>query len=158
MNAVLETTTNNYEIERGKPMPSKNHAIIQGNLIVSLGAYRRTYRIMPELKLNLEPKSVVPDICIYPSLEFNPMNDESAMTEMPLCTIEIISSSQTLEEMLAKAKRYFDVGIGSYWLVLPPLRTIYVFHSMDEFKTFNFTQNLIDKKLEIELDLGEVFS
>lgn len=38
-----------YEIERNKPMPSLNHAIIQGNLLFQLNLkYQIKYSILPE--------------------------------------------------------------------------------------------------------------
>ena len=63
--AVDELTA--YEIERGKPMPSTNHSIIQDNICFELNIrYRKDYRILPELSLDTPSKSTVPDIAIYP--------------------------------------------------------------------------------------------
>ena len=48
MEAVLNKST--YEIERGKPMPSKNHGIIQSNLSgLFYVNYRKQYRFMSEV-------------------------------------------------------------------------------------------------------------
>lgn len=146
-----------YEQERDKPMPSKNHAIVQGNLVGLFFQYIEQYRALPEVKLILSPKPVVPDVCIYPQLNFDPIADETAMTEMPLCAIEIISASQSIHEMIEKAKGYFEAGVKSYWLVLPPVRNIYVFENVETYKIFQFPETLKDERLGIELDLGKVF-
>ncbi|WP_461134514.1 Uma2 family endonuclease [Spirosoma lituiforme] len=57
--------------------------------------------------------------------------DEIRMTVPPLCAIEIISPMQSLQELVDKAKAYFEHGVQSCWLVFPGLRSIYVFSSFD---------------------------
>ena len=43
---TLLVTTSDYETERGKPMPSINHSVIQANLIVALRLhYGKKYTI-----------------------------------------------------------------------------------------------------------------
>lgn len=39
-----------YELERGKPVPSKNHAIVQSNLLFSIRQYfGNLYQVLPDL-------------------------------------------------------------------------------------------------------------
>jgi len=46
-------TTTSYERGRGKPRPSRNHGIVQANLITEF-ALQRQYRVLSELSLELE--------------------------------------------------------------------------------------------------------
>ncbi|MCB0594597.1 MAG: hypothetical protein KDD28_10930, partial [Phaeodactylibacter sp.] len=44
-----------------------------------------------------------------------------------------------------------------YWLVLPDLRSIYVFSAPGEYQSFNKEDKLEDPRLEVEVELGDVF-
>jgi len=148
-----------YEIERGKPMPSLNHSIVQRNLVVQLDVnYGKRYGILPELNVDVKaPHDKVPDIAIYPLVEFVPGQDKIHVEEAPLGVIEILSPTQTISELMKKSAVYFQKGVKSYWLVIPELRTIYVFSGLDEYDLFSRKEILKDKQLGIEVGLGEIF-
>lgn len=147
-----------YETERGKPIPDKNHALIQGNLYFLIRLlYGEKYTVLPEINLDLPIRERVPDLAIYPKMEFNPDENEIRMKQVPLCTIEILSAKQDLSELMTKRAEYFTGGVQSYWLVLPALYTIYVFYSPSEYYIFSGKDKLQDVKLGIELSLEEVF-
>jgi Uma2 family endonuclease len=147
-----------YEIERGKPMPDKNHALIQGNLFFLIRLfYSEKYTVLPEINLDLPIRERIPDLAIYPAMKFHPDENEIRMKEAPLCAIEILSAKQDLSELMTKRAEYFTGGVLSYWLVLPALYTIYVFHSATEYQIFSGKDILQDSKLGIELNLEEVF-
>ncbi len=147
-----------YELERDKPVPSKNHAIIQGNLYFLIrNAYGERLSPLPEVSIKASPKEKVPDIAIFPKVEFTPGEDEVRMENAPLGVIEILSPSQSLTELISKSAAYFEAGVQSYWLVLPDLRSIYVFSAPGEYQLFAKEDKLEDPRLEIELELKEVF-
>ncbi len=117
-----------YEIERGKPMPSKNHSITQmllGAELVTL--YRDKVTVMSELSLALNGQLYTPDISVYPKLAIDWVTDEIRMTEPPLLIIEILSPTQGMQELMTRFKEYFTAGVCSCWLVQPALRMISVF-------------------------------
>ncbi|MCP4656593.1 MAG: hypothetical protein GY856_14365 [bacterium] len=58
-----------YELERGEPLPSKNHGIVQLNVSLAFGRYAKKYSFIPELSLELDGESLVPDISVFPKLE-----------------------------------------------------------------------------------------
>jgi Uma2 family endonuclease len=156
---VLDTVElSDYELDRNKPMPSKNHAIVQSNIGFEVQLkYRETYRVMSEVKLNIpNDKDVVPDIAIYPRFAFDPLHDEVKMTEMPLCAVEILSPSQTNEELIEKVEKYFSVGVKSCWLVIPTFQIVSVFSDASTQRTF-FKGELYDEVLDIRIDLDKVF-
>ncbi len=149
-------TLSDYEIERNKPMPSFNHAIVQANLIALLHQIKN-FRIASELSLVLADWPSVPDISIYPKRPLDFKNDQIKVKEAPLCVVEIISPTQSLTELTDKAREYFAHGVKSCWLVLLPLTTICVFSSPEDCEYFRADQTLKDKVLDISLPLKEVF-
>ena len=156
---MQEVALSQYKTERNKPTPSLNHSIIQLNLGAELRVrYKNRYRIASELSLDLSDWSSVPDICIYPFRSLDLQNDQIAVSEPPLCTIEIISPSQSLNELVYKAREYFQHGVQSCWIVLLPLGNIYVFSSPEEYEIFRATETLHDVKMDITIPLGEVFT
>lgn len=157
MEAVIEQSA--YEQERGKPMPSKVHAYIQLNIGFELKSrYKDRFTFLSELNLDLNGWCSVPDLVIYPKMTIDVRQDEIRMTTPPLCTIEIISPMQSLQELIDKAKAYFEHGVQSCWLVLPGLRSIYVFSSFDDFKIFTHTDTLLDDTLKVSIPLADVFA
>ncbi len=152
------TAESHYTTERGKPMPSFNHGSIQANLIVLLGMYyKKQYRVVSELSLDLSDWPSVPDITLYPRVPLDLQNDVIAMTEPPLCAIEIISPTQSLSELTQKANQYFLHGVKSCWLVLPPLGNIFVFSNPGEYEMYRIGNTLRDSILDIQIPLSEVF-
>jgi Uma2 family endonuclease len=153
--AVSEITE--YELERNKPMPSLNHALVQTSLIMALAPYSKIYRFASELNLDLEEWSSVPDLCILSPLQPNFREDQVAVTEPPLGIIEIVSPSQSLNQLVTKAESYFAHGVQSCWLVLLPLTNIYVFSDPNNYQIFREHEILHDTVLDIKIALSEVF-
>jgi Uma2 family endonuclease len=147
-----------YEIERGKPMPSLNHSIVQGNVYFSLRQkYGTRFRLLPEIRLVLNDTELIPDLAIYNPIEFKAGEDKIRLTELPLGVIEILSPKQNLTDLLVKSHTYFESGVKSYWLILPDLRSVYVFTSPNEYEVFVKTDYLIDDVLNIEIALLDIF-
>ena len=139
-------------------MPSLNHSIIQINLGTALkNRYKKVYTIASELSLDLSDWASVPDLSIYPKTSIDLQNDVVAMTSPPIGVIEITSPSQSLSEMVSKARAYFEHGVKSCWIVLLPLGNVYVFSAPDEYEIYRSNQVLLDSVLDMEIPLGEVF-
>ena len=158
MEALIEQLSE-YELERGKPMPTLNHSIVQGNLVFAMKLnYRQQFTFLPEINLTMpERPDTVPDIAIYPKLQIDFFNDITSMTEMPLTIIEIVSPSQSDAEIIAKFKRYFDAGIKSCWLVMPSFQAISVYSAFGKYRFFSDNETLTDPTTGIEVSLSEVF-
>jgi Uma2 family endonuclease len=150
--------SNFYEIGVDKPKSDKNHALIQGRLLCQLDRnYGENFTILPEINLNLSDRKTVPDLAIYAPLKFDSDNNEEELTNPPLCVIDILFEGQNLHGLHQKRTYYLTSGVTSYWLVLPLLKTISVFHSIGDSSVFYDKRPLLDKKLNIELDLSEIF-
>jgi len=156
--ATVDIKTN-YEVERGKPMPSKNHSLIQSNLIFQLRLQcDERYSIPSEITIELPSgKRGTPDLAIFPKLEMNVLHDEIAVKEAPLTVIEILSPTQSLQEILDRKAQYFQLGVQSVWVVIPAYKTIYIHTSDEDYTTFSDDVVLKDESLEIELDLKKIF-
>ncbi len=160
MELLIENEISQYELERNKPMPSKNHSIVQGNLTTEINIlYRKRFTLMPEVEISMPSKpNCVPDIAIYPKLKFDFLDDELTMTEMPLTAIEIVSPSQSDSDILKKINRYFNAGVQSCWFVMPGFRAISVYSSIDNYEFFTSDMTLLDPATGIELSLTDIFS
>ncbi|MEM6319295.1 MAG: Uma2 family endonuclease, partial [Bacteroidota bacterium] len=148
-----------YEIERGKPMPSVNHAFVQKRLVVKLDIkYADKYEVLPELSINVIDRGRVPDIAICDlNIAFKVGEDTVKMDGTPLGVIEILSPEQILSELVEKLADYFQIGVKSYWLVIPDLRSIYVFDRPQNYEVFTWRDELTDPILDIQLNLQEIF-
>ncbi|MBC8042123.1 MAG: Uma2 family endonuclease [Rhizobacter sp.] len=155
----METTTihSDYELERGKPMPSKNHAQLQHRLNVLLLPFTDRFDIMTELGLELPSGKAVPDVCLYPKQIYDWEKDEVRMTAPPVTTIEILSPTQAVNDLVEKIRAvYFPASVKSAWIILPPLKTLYIFYP--DRPTETFTHGLVkDAATAVELRMEDLF-
>lgn len=149
-----------YEADRGKPMPSLNHSYIQNSILAELNIhFRKQFTFLPELTIEMPAKpNCVPDISIYPKMTVNFLHDKITYSEMPLTAIEIVSPTQSNDEILDKFERYFLAGVQSCWLVQPSLQAINVYSQIGKYQFFNADMTLIDPTTGIKLSLSELFS
>jgi len=153
-------TLSDYEIERGKPMPNIVHSLIQRRLTVYLDQhYGERYNVFPELTFAIPgEKDATPDISLCEKKPVDLFYAEPKETEPPLMTVEILSPSQSTYDLIKKTEKYFAFGAKSCWIVVPALRTVYVFSAPQEYRTFVNNDVLKDEKMEIEVPLGEIFN
>ncbi len=147
-----------YEIERGKPIPGTVHAFVQKNLLVELEIhFRQRFTILPEISIQTAGKTSVPDIVIYPRFEIDVLHDVIHRTDFPLATIEILSPTQNLQELIDKTGKYFALGVKSCWVVLPALKAVVLYYEPGKYHFFSGNDTLKNPNAGIELDLGPVF-
>jgi Uma2 family endonuclease len=144
-----------YELERGKPIPSFIHGITQTNMLVALSQHK-AFTIGSEITLDLKPKAT-PDILIFKKRQVNFQRDEKRVSEMPLTVIEILSGTQGMDNFDEKLQRYFDAGIQSVWIVQPFIKTIAVFLPNEEPQVFTKSDELHDPVTNISIKLDEIF-
>lgn len=148
-----------YETERGKPMPSKLHSVITQRLTVFLvNRYGDKFEILPELTLDTHGERTTPDIAICEPEAIDFSKDEVKRKEPPLATIEILSPTQILQTLLDKTNEYFSFGVKSCWVILPTLKTIYVYSAPYQFEVFSPGDEVFDAKLDIRLPIDTLFA
>ncbi|HMQ50436.1 MAG TPA: Uma2 family endonuclease [Saprospiraceae bacterium] len=153
----VPTTTFDYETERNKPMPNRIHGVIQTEISALLKAkYSDTYQIPSEVTLDTVP-AFTPDICIFPKKQLSWKDMEAREKEMPITTIEILSPSQTIDELIRKAfEVYFPAGVQSAWVVIPPIKTITIISPDEQQHTFSQGE-AIDPITGVQVSLEKVF-
>lgn len=155
---TLAVELSEYELERGKPMPSWNHGAIQLNIGFELKTrYRDRFRFMSEINIEIAGRVMVPDIGIFPAMALDMANDSIVARQLPLTTIEILSPTQALTDLINKAASYFHAGVKSCWIVVPEVSGIFMYSAPGEYLFFHKGQTLTDPATGIELPLGPLF-
>ena len=152
--AVLERPLS-YEEERGKPMPSFNHGLVQMRLGVELSKDKKR-EVLSELTLSILGANYTPDLSVYAKRPVDFRHDTIRMTELPLTAIEIFSPLQGTQEIMDKVNIYLENGIKSCWVVTPPLKNITIY--LPDGKQVSASEGAItDPATELSADLGSVF-
>lgn len=146
-----------YEEERGKPMPSRNHGLVQAELIGQF-LQQREYMAISELTLGMQPRPLTPDISIYRRQPVNMSFDVIRPTEPPLMVVEIESPGQGIQELRDKVEAYFAHGVKSCWLVVPTLRNITILTPDGEARFAQGAGVIVDPVTGVSADLSVVFS
>lgn len=152
--AIYQT---DYETERNKPMPNLIHGLLQSKISNLLDkGYGDKFMFPNELSLDSSPPST-PDICIYPKKKVDVKTIAAKEKEPPLTTIEILSPSQSVNELMHKAwDIYFPLGVKSAWIVVPELKGIHIVLPDDQNFYFN-TGMLTDPATGVEIPVEKVF-
>lgn len=145
-----------YELERGKPMPSKNHGLVQASLCAHLFRSGGDYSILSELSLELGGRKLTPDLSVYSKLITDWQHDEVRMTEPPLMVVEILSPRQSVDDLVQKADAYFEAGVKSCWIVQPTFESIAVLEP--ETKPNLYTHGeVVDPATGVTVKIEEIF-
>ena len=107
-------------------MPSLNHSYLCMEILRQLLADEEILP-MPELTLDIG-KGVTPDISIFSRNQIKPnfMRDVIKFQEPPRLAIEILSPTQTIQELLEKASSLVNGGVKAVWTVEPYGRTVFI--------------------------------
>jgi Uma2 family endonuclease len=140
--------------EEEREMPSLNHSIICTKLLVELSK-NENYQPLVELTLDVD-KGITPDISVFPKgkVKANFFEDVTKYPEMPALAIEVISASQNIQDLLAKAKLLVRSGVNTVWTVEPFTNTVFVTDKIGE-------KRLHNQEVEsggIKVDFRQIFS
>ena len=139
--------------KQDEEMPSLNHSYICLQILRQLLQNERV-EPLPELTLDIA-NGLTPDISIFPKEQIHPnfFRDVSKFQQMPVLAIEVISSSQTIEELLEKAVQLIQAGVKAVWTIEPHSRSVFVTTSSEE-KLFH--DGIVENE-EIQVDFAKVF-
>ncbi|RZK23267.1 MAG: Uma2 family endonuclease [Hymenobacter sp.] len=157
----LETVQSDYELERGKHMPSKLPGRLQAKLIGLLYMqYGETHTIYSELSIALPPlyAKQVPDVALYEGATPYATTDEIVVSVPPTLAIEILSPTQNLVELTDKIAGYLTAGVKSCWLVLPGIRSVAISSQIGVYQKIDNSAKPVDASIGVELELAELFS
>lgn len=142
-------------------MPSLNHSYICLQILRQL-LQNEKVEPLPELTLDIAngltldiANGLTPDIAIFPKEQIHPnfFRDVYKFQQMPVLAIEVISSSQTIEELLEKAAQLIQAGVKAVWTIEPHSRSVFVTTASEE-KLFH---DKIVENEEIRVDFAKVF-
>ena len=135
-------------------MPSLNHSYICAQIMRQL-LKDESLQPLPELTLDIE-KGLTPDISVFRKEQIKPnfFEDILRMKELPVLAVEVISSSQSIQELLEKAKVLVKAGVATVWTVEPYGRSIFAVSSTEQ-KLFH--EELVAAE-GISVDFAKVFA
>ena len=150
-------------LEEEKDMPSIKHSLVQTNIA---GTLFSDDRFTTFIELSLDASSIdlsqfglkakdelVPDVCIYidpPPIDEKLGSDILRVSQYPDLVIEVLSPSQTINELLRKIEAYFALNVKSCWLAIPSLDEVWVFSQLQKYKTFDMNDTeIIDEVINI---------
>ncbi len=138
-------------------LPYYNNAYAKAKLIGALLKLEK-FSVFTDLTLNLDNKNYTPDISLYPKRDVNlSLPEPVEMIEMPAIAIEVLSHTQTLEEILDQFSVYFGAVVKSCWLVVPVGGAVIVYTSPESARLFN-TGDVIDEQMNIRLPITDIFN
>lgn len=146
----IENSTQNRDFET---MPSLNHSYICLQITRQL-LLNDAIEPLPELTLDIA-NGLTPDISVFPKDQIQPnfFHDVIKFKESPLLAIEVISASQTIQEMLAKALLLVQGGVKSVWTVEPHSQSVFVTTATKEAL---FHREVVESE-GIKVDFAKVF-
>ena len=134
-----------YEIIDGrkveKPPMGNIQVLIAGALDQLVGGFvraNRLGRVAPEMMFWIDPKGQrkrSPDVG-FVSYDRLPrdhrVSSQNGFEVAPELAIEVISPSNTADEVILKVRDYFQAGVLRVWIVYPSVRQVYVYLSPKE--------------------------
>jgi Uma2 family endonuclease len=135
--------------------PSLYHSAIAINIGGEL-VKQKEFRAHSELTVIIEGVDYQPDISVYKrkKLHYISEQDEPKTEELPLLAIEIVSPSQTMNELIRKADFYVESGIQSVWIVHPQTHSITV---KTQIETNIYHEGMLEDITGIKVDLAVIF-
>ncbi len=142
------------QVEEAEEMPSFNHSYICLQTILQLNQNPDIIPL-PELTLDVD-KGLTPDISVFPKDKVKPnfFEDITKYPDMPTLAIEIISASQNIQDLLAKAKLLVRNGVKAVWTVEPFTNTVFVTDKIGEKRLHN---QIIESE-GITVDFRQIFA
>ncbi len=135
--------------------PASNlHSFYHGEIIRILLEQMPKGKVMPEFAVDTPGGVKVPDV-VWCSLNFLRIHSlkKSPFTDSPELCVEIVSESNTQEEMLEKTDLYFNKGAKEVWLIFLITGRVKFFSPKGEVKNSLFGM----KADEVEKDLKDSF-
>jgi Uma2 family endonuclease len=89
-----------------------------------------------------------------------PTEDPPEWTVAPNLAVEVISPSNTADEVLEKVREYFEVGVQMVWVIYPRQRMVYVYESFPQPRVLKEGDELDGGQVlpEFRLSLATLFS
>jgi len=142
------------EEKPGEDMPSLNHSYLCSRILRQLFEYP-SIEALTELSLDID-NGLTPDISVYPAEAIHPnfSRDVTRMPQLPILAIEVISSSQNIQDILEKAEHMVKAGVKAVWTIEPFTRAIFVTTTQGE----NIFYNTVVESEGVSVDFAKIFA
>lgn len=128
---------NNGILEASEKLKFSEQKIINNilNHFQKTDSYQKGDRLMIEVECFLTNinKVKIPDICLLRKFQIENCSDES-IYQTPDFIIEIISKSNSGNEIAQKNNDYFSSGVKVVWNIYPELKEVIIFNSYNEIR------------------------
>jgi Uma2 family endonuclease len=155
MMAIAEDAEKFFEIVDGRRVPTCPPYFGEGMVISQLAFALANHvestnigTVIPYVLFRLplgRPTSRRPDIAFvsyqrWPKSQSLP--DEEAWEVTPDLTVEVVSPSDRIEELITKVVEYFECGVQLVWIIYPRQRLIHVYKSLTRLHGLTFDDEL----------------
>jgi Uma2 family endonuclease len=130
-----------YEFVRGRLIPKsmkQDELDIADFLVrrfIQTGVYQEKHVLLPEFDSYVDSRRKrIPDLTYFTAEQRQAIRQGERVKT--LFAIEILSDSETHEDVLVKIQDYFDGGAQLVWYIVPKLQKIYAYTSPDESKVY----------------------
>jgi Uma2 family endonuclease len=144
-----------YEVVNGERREVPRMGVLAGLIATILSSYltvfarqHRRGMVFGEVLFNLGAgrSQRRPDIAFVSReripQDFNLAEDPPVLNIVPNLAIEVISPSNTAEEVFAKIREYFEAGVELVWVIYPRQRSLCVHKSQEVSRTLSATDEL----------------
>jgi len=162
----LHPSKGNYEFVRGRIIEKEATKQLEAFIIKFLArlftqtaAYERGDELLQEMDSYVdEVRRRRPDLAVFTTEQIDLMRNKTHVSTA--FAIEILSDSETHEEVLEKIQDYFDGGTQLVWYITPKRRKIYVYTSPDESKAYKGSDVISAAPVvpDFQFVVGELFA
>jgi Uma2 family endonuclease len=140
-------TDGNFEFVRGQLIPKsmKQNEIKIANFLArrftQTSVYQQNHVLYPELDSYVDStRKRIPDLTYFTADQLADIDQGKRVST--LFAIEILSDSESHEDVLDKVQDYFDGGAQLVWYIMPKRQKIYAYTSPDDSTVFKGQQTI----------------
>lgn len=137
----------NFEFVRGRIIPKsmKQNEVLLGNFLIrkfiQTKAFQRGDILMAESDSYVDgTRKRIPDLTYFSEKQLEVIQRNERVGA--IFAIEILSNSETHENVLDKIQDYFDGGAKLVWYIVPRRKEIYAYSSPEEYTVFKGPQTI----------------
>ncbi len=132
----------NYEFVRGriirKPAMKQEELFIVDFLVrqfVKTAAFGDGDNLLTEFDSYVDAlRKRVPDLAFFSAAQIKATRAGERV--MPVFTIEVLSDSESQNDVIEKVQDYFDAGVQLVWYIIPKQEKIYAYTSPDDIRVY----------------------
>jgi Uma2 family endonuclease len=165
-NDILYEVVNGQIVEQ--PTMGSYSTVLASDLLVYLGSFAKANHLgkaVTEMLFRIDPAKNLqrrPDVAFVSDGRWprnRPWPIQSPWDVVPDLAVEVVSPSNTAEQVVAKVREYFEAGVQRVWVVYPEEALFYVYEAPTQVRILQRGDTLDDALLlpGFQLPLAELF-